>query len=668
VSLEEIYDGIELKLKAYGNNVEKLFYVKPNISPKSIKARIEGAKSLRMSKQGELEVETELGVVKFTKPVAYQEEDGEICYVDVTYAVIGDEYSFDVENYDKSKELVIDPLLASTFLGGSGGDRVYSIDIDIVGNVFVAGCTYSSDFPTIPGTYDTTYKGMWDVFISKLDSNLQNLLASTFLGSSGTDYVSSISIDNCGNIYVVGYTDSSDFPTTPDAYDTTFSRWNEAFVSKFNSNLQNLIASTFLGGSSLDKAYSISIDDTGNVYVVGVTMSRNFPITLDAYDTNYNVGHFDAFVSKFDGNLENLLVSTFLGGDSNDYAYSISIDDSGYVFVVGETNSPDFPTTPCAYDTTYDINMDAYVSKFDGNLQNLIASTFLGDFYDDRANSVSIDNRGNVYVTGWTWSSDFPTTPHAYDVTYNYSCDGFISKFDSGLANLLASTFLGSVSYDYAHSIAIDDSGNVYVTGWTYSPDFPTIPGAYDTTYNGSRDAFVSKFDCNLENLLVSTFLGGDSNDSASFIAIDDSGNVYVTGGTWSSDFPTTPHAYDITYDSGCDAFISKFDTDLSADVGIKEETSTREVFCISQIEPNPFTQFTTISYLLPAKSTVSLKVYDLTGRLMKTLLNKEIKEGYNTVIWDGRDNFGEKVSCGFYFLKFRVGEYTETRKLLMIR
>ena len=507
VSLGEIYGGIELKLKAYGNNVEKFFYVKAGTNSELIKVKIEGSKTLKVNEKGELEVETGLGVVKFTKPVAYQEDNGKKKHIEVAYSIKGHEYGFKVGNYDRTKELVIDPLLASTFLGDGGDDRTtHSIAVDSSGNIYIAGETDSSEFPTTLGAYDTIYSGGGyygdDAFISKLDGNLQNLLASTFLGGVWSDWASSISIDNSGNVYVTGGTNSSDFPTTPGAYDTTPPEYG-----------------------------------------------------------------YDVFVAKLDGNLQNLLASTFLGGVQNDDAYSISIDSSGNVYVGGKTRSTWFPTTPNAYDPTHNgIDANTFVSKLDASLENLLASTFLGDY--GWARSIITDDGGNVYVAGEIYSSDFPTTPGAYDTTFNgrddYDGDAFVSKLDSNLENLLASTFLGGVVGDHADSVAIDSIGNVYVAGITRSSDFPTTAGAYGTTLFGANDAFVSKLDSNLESLLASTFFGGNDRDSANSIYIDSIGNVYVAGETYSSDFPTTPDNYDTSYNGGADVFISKLDSDLS--------------------------------------------------------------------------------------------------------
>ena len=436
VSLGEVYKGIELKLRAYGNNVEKLFFVRPEGDPLSIRVKTEGAKNIKVNKEGELELETDLGVVKFTMPVAYQKENGKKKFIEVAYAVKGNEYTFTVGDYDRTKELVIDPLLASTFLGGSGNDWVNSISIDSSGNVYVAGETYSSDFPITTGAYDNTFSGcVYDAFVSKLNSNLTQLLASTFLSGSCWSWASCISVDSSGNVYVAGGTIAADdFPITSGAYQETMHGAGDAFVSKLNSDLTQLLASTFLGGSESDGASSISIDSSGNDYVAGGTGSSDFPVTTGTA----HGGSEDAFVAKLNSDLAQLLASTFLGGYSGDRAGSISTDSSGNVYVAGKTYSSDFPTTDGAYDTTHNGGDDVFVSALDGNLQNLLASTFLGGsggegyshyvFYPYVGSPMTIDSSGHVYVAGWTSSSDFPTTDGAHDITFDGDKDGFVSK------------------------------------------------------------------------------------------------------------------------------------------------------------------------------------------------------------------------------------------------
>ena len=238
ISLGEVYKGIGLKLKAYGKNVEKLFYVKAGANPESIKIKIEGAKSLKINEAGELEVETGLGVVKFTKPSAYQEINGKRVKVAAAYTLLSKYvYGFKVGSYDKKETLIIDPLLSSTFIGGSDDEYSYSIALDGDGNVYITGYTYSSDYPTTSGAYDESHNNDWDVFVSKLNSSLSNLLSSTFIGGSSSDCGYSIALDGSGNVYITGKTVSSDYPTTLLAYDRDYNGYGDVFVSRFDSDL-----------------------------------------------------------------------------------------------------------------------------------------------------------------------------------------------------------------------------------------------------------------------------------------------------------------------------------------------------------------------------------------------------------------------------------------------
>ena len=578
VNFGEVYKGIDLRLKAYGNNVEKLFYVKPNADAGVIRLRLSGAKILTVNGKGQLEVEIDSRIVKFTKPVAYQENMGKRKEVAVNYSLSNSEcsnsqpetiYGFGVDDYDRAKELVIDPLLASTYLGGASDDSGYFTAIDANGNIYVTGRTQSSNFPTTVGAYDTSIGGDYDVFVSKLNRDLTHLLASTYLGGASDDNGNSISINSAGDIYVAGQTSSSDFPVTAGENDTAKGGYSDAFISKLSNDLTHLLASTYLGGAHDDSADSTAIDHVGNIYVTGKTSSSDFPTTLRAYDTSYNGN--DAFVSKLSGDLSRLLASTYLGGSDNEVVRSITMASDGSVYVAGETWSSDFPATIGAYDNSFNGGFgDAFISRLNENLTHLLASTFLGGSTDDSARSIAMDTGGNVYVTGQTESLDFPTTSGSYD-TFFSNGDAFVSKVSGDLKKLLASTFLGGSDDDVGNSIAIGSDGSVYVAGYTASSDFPVTPDAYDTSKGVFMDACISKLSGDLKKLLASTFLGGYYRDRARSMAINSTGNIYVTGETRSSDFPTTPGACDISYNSDADisdtfdVFVSRFDGNLSA-------------------------------------------------------------------------------------------------------
>ncbi len=583
VSLGEVYPGIELALKAYGNNVEKLFTLKPHSDPSLIRINIEGAKAVEIAANGELKITTDMGLVRFTKPMAFQEIEGRRIDVPVQYALQKGSvaYGFAVSDYDRTCDLVIDPLLASTFLGKASYEMAQAIALDASGNVYVTGFTDSSEFPTKTGAYDLSYNGIFDVFISKISSDLTQLLASTYLGGSNDDEAQAIALDASGNIYVTGLTRSSDFPTTPGAYDSSKKSRDtvnkilfDVFISKLSGDLTQLLASTYLSGSAMDPnrkggddyASAIALDASGNVYVAGCTRSVDFPTTAGAYNPTGSGSDEkdDGFISKLNGNLTQLLASTFLEGGDHDRIAAMKLDGSGNVYVAGTTRSVDFPTTAGAYNDKF----DAFISKLDGSLGTLLASACLGGSGNDSSTAIALDTLGNIYVTGISDSSgpgDFPITSEAYDISFNGgACDAFISKLSSDLTQVSASTFLGGSGADYPFALALDSAGNVYVAGRVeYTSNFPTTARTYDESFNGMHDAFISKFNNSLNRLLASTFLGGSYFDAAHAMVLDASRNVYVTGVTSSTNFPTTAAAYKSSINGNYDVFVSKFDSTL---------------------------------------------------------------------------------------------------------
>jgi uncharacterized repeat protein (TIGR02543 family) len=594
VNLGEVYRGIEVKLKAYGEKVEKLFYLKPGANLKDLKIGLNGAKVLRVNDTGELEIDTGYGVIKFTRPVAYQikgqgvrskkqfdtdtntdtKRQGARQYVEVAYVVnppnpplskgVGGFYGFKVGEYDKTKELIIDPLLASTFVGGSDNDSADTIAIDSSGNVYIAGKTTSSNYPAYG--YDTSQNNREDVFVSKFNSDLTTLISSTFIGGSYNDFANAIAIDSSGNVYIAGKTTSSDYPTTLGSYDTSYNSEDfttgDVFVSRLSNDLTSLLSSTYVGWDKEDYASSIAIDSSGNILITGGTNSSDYPTTSGSYDTSHN-GSYDVFVSRLNSELTSLLSSTYVGWDKEDYASSIAIDSSGNILITGGTNSSDYPTTSGSYDTSHNGSYDVFVSKLSSDLTSLLSSTFVGGSNLDVASAIIITSDG-IYITGGTYSSNYPTISGYYDISHNDSYDVFISRFSSDLTSLLSSTFVGGSNDDFANTITADSSGNIYIAGFTGSSDYPTTTGSYDPSHNGGNDVFISKLNSTLVNLLSSTFIGGSGSEIAYGMAIS-SDNIYIAGETNSSNYPTTSGAYDELYTSSYDVFISKLDIDISS-------------------------------------------------------------------------------------------------------
>lgn len=592
VDFGEVYEGIGLELRAAENNVEKIFRVRPLADPALIILDVAGAKGLAVGRSGELEVATDLGPASFTKPVAYQDIDGRRVEVPVEYRVIsgsapglpskdslagarpsGHTYGFTVASYDTTKDLVIDPLLASTYLGGTDTEGTatsqsfaMSVAIGPNGKIYIAGITYSTNFPT---PFNTGYQSNSNrpagrnAFVARFDAGLTNLEAATYLGGSGIDEAAAVAIDNAGNVYVTGSTDSADFPFPAlySAAQTTIGGGYDTFVSKLSDSLAQLSASTFLGGTDDDHAYAIVING-GNIYIAGDTASTNFPTAGVPYQ-NTNNGAINGFIAKLSGDLKTLSASTYLGGAGYDSVNAIEISTTN-IYAVGDTTSTDFPTQS-AYSTHSTGTSDVFISKLDtATLGTLAASTYLGGDGDNVAYALAINTDGDVFVAGDTTSTNIATTG-AYNATNRGNTDAFVAKLKSDFSGLSACTYLGGTNDDHAYSIALNGP-NVYVFGDTTSTtDFPVIAGSYKTSSSGLRDAFASKLSDSLAQLSASTYLGGSEKDFANAMTVDINGNIYVTGFTYSANFPTTAYASQSTNAGYYDAFVSEFDANLSA-------------------------------------------------------------------------------------------------------
>ncbi len=293
------------------------------------------------------------------------------------------------------------------------------------------------------------------------------------------------------------------------SYETNNSGNSDAFVIKLSSDLSQLTGMSYLGGEGDDYAFSMSINNNGEVFIAGETASSSFPVILPAYD-NTRGGATDGFIAKFNNDLSSLQQSTYFGGGFFDNIWGIDIDEQDFVFVTGYTQSADFPTTANAFDESFNGGSDAFVSKLTNDLQSLSASTLIGGSGTERANELAIDNEGNVFITGYVWSEDFPTHQTAYDDSYN-GFDIFISNFSSDLSLLNASTYLGGAENagdEQGWGLAFDEDNNVYVGGYSYSEDFPTTLNAYDQTFDGSSynaEVIISKFDNGLNADISST-------------------------------------------------------------------------------------------------------------------------------------------------------------------
>jgi hypothetical protein len=555
VKYEGIYSGIDLVYYGNQRQLEYDFIVAPGADPHRIAFDVRGAKRILRDAHGELVLRMKPGEgrIRWHKPVAYQEKDGARREIAAYYAITDKHHvKFELAKYDASRPLYIDPIIYSTYLGGSGVDYGSSIDVDSTGNAYVTGSTASTDFPTM-NPLQPANGGSVDAFVAKINATGSALIYSTYLGGSSDDYSFGIAVDDAGNTYVTGYTTSTDFPTM-NPLQPTYSGGNwDAFVTKINTTGSALVYSTYLGGSDWDAAYGIAVDGAGNAYVTGSTGSTDFP-TMNPLQPTYGGGYDDAFVSKINPVGSALVYSTYLGGSGSDGGSGIAVDSTGNAYVTGNSTSTNFPTMN-ALQSTYGGNGDAFVSKLNSSGSALVYSTYLGGRQGDWGSGIAVDSAGNAYVTGSTYSTNFPNKNALQPINHGHS-DAFVAKLNSSGSAFIYCTYLGGRSTDYSLGIAVDRAGSAYVTGQTISTNFPT-KNALQPVNGGDVDALVTKINPAGSALVYSTYFGGSGADGGSSIAVDSTGNAYVTGNSTSTNFPTM-NPLQPANGGSADAFVAK--------------------------------------------------------------------------------------------------------------
>lgn len=554
----DLYDGIDLVYRMEPRGAKYEFTVRPGADLSRVRLSYEGAGPLHLSPTGDLVMRTSLGDLRDTRPIASQDgapvacrftlsegiagvscperdpsrtlvidplvyatflggsdfEDGRSIAVDaagnayVTGATRSTNFPATVGAYNTTHTAMddvfvakLDPtgrsLLWATYIGGDGTDVALGIAIS-GGSAFVTGQTDSPNFPTTTGALDGENNAT-DAFVVKLGPAGDILTYSTFLGGDLADVGESIEVDAFGNAFVTGLTMSSDFPTTPGAMNTTYNGgFSDAFLVKLNPTGTGLVFGTYFGGSvaagfNIDAAWDLAVDPGGSAFVCGVTNGIDFPTTPGAFNRTLN-GPGDAFVARFLPDGSGLVYSTYLGGSGGESAASIAIDSTGSAFVAGQTDSPDFPVTAGALNGSYGGATDGFVARLTPAGDALAYATYLGSFREDIAGGIAVDANGRATVSGWTNSTDFPTTPNAANATFRGGVyDAYVARLDATGARLVYSTFVGGGRTDIAYGLALDGAGDAYLTGISNSTNFPT-PGAYNTTYGGGLfDAFAAK-------------------------------------------------------------------------------------------------------------------------------------------------------------------------------
>ncbi len=384
-------------------------------------------------------------------------------------------------------------LAYSTYLGGGGDDLAIGLGIDREGHAIVAGHTWSPDFPVSPEAFQKHLAGDSDAFVTKLTADGSGLVYSTYLGGTGNDWAFINPVDAQGNTYVMGYTDSTDFPTTRGAFQRHNAGLNDAFVTKLSPK-GRIIYSTYVGGSGDDFGYDGNIDAAGHAFLDGYTLSTDFPVTRRALQSE-NRGGSDVFAFKLADDGSHLEYATYLGGSGEEGVLAFGVNDAGNGYIIGWTSSTDFPVTHDAFQTAYGGgNSDGFLTKINRNGSAILLSTFIGGSSNDYVGGVEVDRFGNMYLDGYTASPDFVVTEDAFQREFGGVQDVFVMKL-SASGSLRFSSFLGGSNYSYAsgQGTALDADCNFFFAGGTAAFDFPTTANAAQRVFMGVEDAFVAK-------------------------------------------------------------------------------------------------------------------------------------------------------------------------------
>lgn len=575
----DLYPGLDLEVTSESGRLVQRWVVKPEVvaqagdsSPLSdVRLQVDGAESLALDEADQLRLTTALGDV--TLPLPHPVDADGVPLDPSTrpavdgLAIVGPVGQILPPGDDLVGLAAAGDLLFSTYLGGSGGEDVKGLAVDGAGSAYVTGLANSADFPATPGAFDDTRGGFFDAYVAKLNPAGTALEYAAYLGGDGGELSDDLVVDEAGQAYITGYTRSPDFPVTPGAYKSTLEGVTDAFVVKVSSSGDSLVYGTFVGGSYLEWGTGLALDEAGSVYLTGYTTSGDLLTTPGAFQPSPGgeAGYYDSFVAKLNPDGSALEYSTYLGGDDLDQVWDIAVDDTGHAYVTGQTESLNFPVTPGAYQTDF---RRLFVTKLNPTGSALVYSTFLGGNGYDEAWAIAVDEAGHAYVAGDTTSTNFPTTPGAFQTDYRTGSsvtregDVFVVKFNLAGSGLVYGTYLGGTDHDLGFGLDVDGQGRAYVTGSTISADFPITPDAFQPERSGYPDAYLAKLNAAGSALTYGTFLGGGQGDTAFAVAAGELGQAYVAGSTTSPDFPISDDAYDTHYEGpASDAFVTKLDT-----------------------------------------------------------------------------------------------------------
>jgi hypothetical protein len=470
VRMSGVYPGVDMLWRSRAQELEYEFPVAAGADPRQIQLRFTGARRIGIDRGGNLVLDTNAGRLCHRRPVAWQEIDGRRVRVDARFRLAGASVTFQLGRYDHRQPLWIDPVLTySSYVGGAGFDSGYAVALDTSGNIYMTGTTASVGFPS-NGTLVSLYR---DAFVTEFTAS-GSMVYTTILSGTGDSYGQAIAIDSAGNVYVAGYTAAPDFPATPGAWQTLQGGGIDAFIAKLAPG-GSVLWATYAGGAGNDYATGIAVGGAGNTYVSGYTSSSmNFPVTMGAAQPVYGGGPYDAFVINLNAAGSNAIYSTLLGGSGNDMAQSIVLYPTDSVCIAGYTESTNLPVV-AALQSTPGGEGDALIGCLNPAGTAWTTVTYLGGSGMDEAYALAIDATGYLYMVGATFSTDFPTTPNAFQAAPAGSYDAFAVKLYPNATGVVYSTLLGGSGSDTAAAVAVASTGNIWIAGYTNSTNFPLM-------------------------------------------------------------------------------------------------------------------------------------------------------------------------------------------------
>ncbi|MBK9069414.1 MAG: SBBP repeat-containing protein [Myxococcales bacterium] len=541
ISLGEVWPGVEVRLQARGSRIEKFFHVSPGASPRAIAVRLDGARKISIDGSGRLIAATDHGDVAFSSPIAFQIIAGQRRDIAVAYRLTPSGYRFTVGSYDQRHELVIDPILQSTYAGGDGTNFARAMVRDSAGNILIAGTTGSLDFPGTTGGAQPSYGGSFDMIVLRFNSSLTTMLQATYLGGDGSDDANSIAVDTAGNVVIAGEA-GSNFPGTAGSAQPTWGGSQDMVVVRLNATLTTLVRSTYLGGANSEGAQGLTLDSAGNIFVVGRTGSTDFPGVSGGAQATKGSGN-DLVIAKLNSGLTTLIQATYFGGSGAEGELcAITVDESDNVLIAGATSSAAMAGFAGGAQSSYaGGGGDAVIAKFSNALTSLIGATYLGGTGNEGASAIVINSAGNVVITGSTQSANFPGTAGGAQSSHGGGSDMMIAILSSDLTSLVRSTYLGTAMDDHSYALAIDENGDVLIAGKTPGTNFPGVTGGAQATISGvDGDMVIARLNGTLTTLKQATYVGGTADDQAAAIMFDGAGNILVAGHTQSTNFPAT--------------------------------------------------------------------------------------------------------------------------------